>query len=374
MTTPRPTLPITIRRTVRHGTPSPGLTTARAGSTTATFRTTTPRPTLPLTIRRTARRGTPSPGLTTARAGSTARTVRTTTPRPTFTITIRRTVRRGTPSPGLTTARAGSTTPTFRTTTPRSCGPAAVMPISRRGVRNRRLVLLSAVRQPEPARLHLRSERRRLVRLHRLRPGERCGVERRHRGLRQPEPARLHLRSERRRLVRLHRLRPGERRGVELYHFELRSSGRLCRTRLFSMMTALVGLSEVAHRNSPGYDIGHASASSGGSPYLSWAATRSAIPVISTTEQVNMMKIAILLALSLVATEASAQYQNRTYYGPSGSVTGRSTTSSSGQTTFYGSSGNVTARAAPSSNGTTTFYGPSGNVTGRVTTSPSYRR
>ena len=87
-----------------------------------------------------------------------------------------------------------------------------------------------------------------------------------------------------------------------------------------------------------------------------------------------MMKITVLLALTLIATEASAQYQNRTYYGPSGNVTGRSTTSSSGQTTFYGPSGGVTGRAAPSSNGTTTFYGPSGGVTGRVTTSPSYRR
>jgi hypothetical protein len=79
-------------------------------------------------------------------------------------------------------------------------------------------------------------------------------------------------------------------------------------------------------------------------------------------------------ALTLIATEASAQYQNRTYYGPGGGVTGRSTTSSNGQTTFYGPSGSVTGRAAPSSNGTTTFYGPSGGVTGRVTTSPSYRR
>jgi hypothetical protein len=82
-----------------------------------------------------------------------------------------------------------------------------------------------------------------------------------------------------------------------------------------------------------------------------------------------MMKITVLLALLLVATEASAQYQNRTYYGPSGNVTGRSTTSSSGQTTFYGSSGNVTGRAVRSSNGTTTLYGPNGRVTGRVTTS-----
>ena len=87
-----------------------------------------------------------------------------------------------------------------------------------------------------------------------------------------------------------------------------------------------------------------------------------------------MMKITILLALTLIATEASAQYQSRTFYGPSGGVTGRSTTSSSGQTTFYGPSGGVTGRAAPSSNGTTTFYGPNGDVTGRVTTSPSYRR
>ena len=58
-----------------------------------------------------------------------------------------------------------------------------------------------------------------------------------------------------------------------------------------------------------------------------------------------MKKFTVLLALSLIATEASAQYQNRTYYGPSGNVTGRSTTSSSGQTTFYGSSGSVTGRA-----------------------------
>jgi hypothetical protein len=42
------------------------------------------------------------------------------------------------------------------------------------------------------------------------------------------------------------------------------------------------------------------------------AAARSAIPVISTTGQVNMVKITVLLALLLVATDASAQYQNRT--------------------------------------------------------------
>jgi hypothetical protein len=87
-----------------------------------------------------------------------------------------------------------------------------------------------------------------------------------------------------------------------------------------------------------------------------------------------MVKIAILLVLTLIETEASAQFQSRTYYGPSGGVTGRSTTSSSGQTTFYGPGGGVTGRAAPSSNGTTTFYGPSGGVTGRVTTSPIYGR
>jgi hypothetical protein len=86
--------------------------------------------------------------------------------------------------------------------------------------------------------------------------------------------------------------------------------------------------------------------------------------------QANMMKIAILLTLTLIATEASAQYQSRTYYGPSGGVTGRSTTSSSGQSTFYGPSGSVIGRAAPSSNGTTA----SGGVTGHVTTSPSFRR
>jgi hypothetical protein len=82
--------------------------------------------------------------------------------------------------------------------------------------------------------------------------------------------------------------------------------------------------------------------------------------------QVNMMKIAILLALTLIATEASAQHDNRTYYGPDGRVTGRSTTNSSGQTTFYGPSGHVTGRAARSGNGTTTFYGPDGAVTGRT--------
>ena len=57
--------------------------------------------------------------------------------------------------------------------------------------------------------------------------------------------------------------------------------------------------------------------------------------------QVNMLRITVLPALLLVATDASAQYQNRTYYGPSGVVTGRSTTSSSGQTTFYGPNGSV---------------------------------
>lgn len=86
-----------------------------------------------------------------------------------------------------------------------------------------------------------------------------------------------------------------------------------------------------------------------------------------------MMKIAVLLALTPIATDVSAQYQNRTYYGPSGNVTGRSTTSSSGQTTFYGPGGRVIGRAAPSGNGTVTFYGPSGSVTGRVTTSRPYR-
>src|SRR5258706_14598985 len=87
-----------------------------------------------------------------------------------------------------------------------------------------------------------------------------------------------------------------------------------------------------------------------------------------------MVKITVLLALLLVATDASAQYQNRTYYGPSGGVTGRSTTSSSGQNTFYGPSGGVAGRASPSSNGPTTLYWPRGGVTGRATTAPPHRR
>jgi len=78
-----------------------------------------------------------------------------------------------------------------------------------------------------------------------------------------------------------------------------------------------------------------------------------------------MMKITILLALTLIATEASAQYQIRTYYGPSGGVTGRAALSSNGSTTLYDPAGRVTARSSISGN-TTTIYDAAGRRTGTI--------
>jgi|GEM_PF-5736847 len=78
------------------------------------------------------------------------------------------------------------------------------------------------------------------------------------------------------------------------------------------------------------------------------------------------MKLLIATVLVVLSTTAHAQYNNRTYYGPSGSVVGRSTTGSSGQTTFYGTSGAVVGRTQPLSGGTTVIYDANGRRVGTV--------
>ena len=79
------------------------------------------------------------------------------------------------------------------------------------------------------------------------------------------------------------------------------------------------------------------------------------------------LSLTILMLLSLWSSTAMAQYQNRTYYGPSGSIVGRSTTSSSGQTTFYNNKGGVAGRTQPIEGGkTTVIYDANGHIVGRV--------
>jgi YD repeat-containing protein len=77
-----------------------------------------------------------------------------------------------------------------------------------------------------------------------------------------------------------------------------------------------------------------------------------------------MKTILLALALSALATEASAQSQ--TFYDSSGKSVGRSATDSQGTTTFYDASGRVSSRASKSGN-TTTIYDDRGRNVGRVT-------
>ena len=75
--------------------------------------------------------------------------------------------------------------------------------------------------------------------------------------------------------------------------------------------------------------------------------------------------LAALLALSVLATEASAE--SRTFYNSSGRNVGRSATDSNGTVTNYDSKGQVISRESTSGN-TTTAYDKSGQPVGRFTT------
>jgi YD repeat-containing protein len=87
-----------------------------------------------------------------------------------------------------------------------------------------------------------------------------------------------------------------------------------------------------------------------------------------------MMKSLTILILLSLTSAAMAQYQNRTFYGPNGSVVGQSTTSSSGQTTFYDSHGQIAGRTQPLSGGTTVIYDAQGRRTGTVTTQGPFKK
>jgi YD repeat-containing protein len=72
-----------------------------------------------------------------------------------------------------------------------------------------------------------------------------------------------------------------------------------------------------------------------------------------------------LLTLALLTGAASAQ--QRTFYGSSGKVVGRSAADSQGTVTTYDSRGNVISRESTSGT-TTTIYDANGRNVGRATT------
>ena len=80
----------------------------------------------------------------------------------------------------------------------------------------------------------------------------------------------------------------------------------------------------------------------------------------------NLRAFTLLIELSAVATEATAQ-SSRTFYDATGKITARSITGSNGATTFFGADGKVAGRTSVGSDGTVTTYSVDGRVVGRIT-------